>query len=352
MSSATCKYDGQPFSAASLAFLGKLGRVLTESPAVCPQAQLNKQNRLSHARRPRRSDRRRSGRVFSSDLDEYIPNGAFIIALAMAGCALKRVNFDSLNAKSSAWPSHEATTRMAISHEIVGAREQLADPSTVQRNVLQAFAPAATGTDIAAWPEFWEWVCGRRAQDNPRGDFVRDTRAVREDRNGAEGWHEACLLRLAVASAFRPWNPDVVGADASVQALGTPIHCRTDQEMMPSRKPPPSPTRKSLGRSVRPRARHAPVGPAAPARGARSSGTCRQPLARVPAPRLGGSFLSGAASITMQACPQERRFGNRQPQRLAEPVRGRSTSTTSGLGRGGRSPHCGGATGARSTLRT
>ena len=206
-----CKYDGQPFSAASLAFLGKPGRVLTESPAVCPQAQLDKQNRLSHARRPRRSGRRWSGRVFSSDLDEYIPNGAFIIALAIAGCTLKRVNFDSLNAKSSAWPSHEATTRMAFSHEIVGAREQLADPSTVQRNVLQAFARAATGTDIAAWPEFWEWVCGRRAQDNPLGDFVRDTRAVREDRNGAEGWHEACLLRLAVASALRPWNPDVVG---------------------------------------------------------------------------------------------------------------------------------------------
>ncbi len=151
---------------------------------------------------------------------------------------------------------------------------------------------------------------------------------------------------------FSTMEPRCGRTDASVQALGTPIHCRTDQEMMPSRKPPPSPTRKSLGRSVRPRARHAPVGPAAPARGARSSGTCRQPLARVPAPRLGGSFLSGAASITMQACPQERRFGNRQPQRLAEPVRGRSTSTTSGLGRGGRSPHCGGATGARSTLRT
>ena len=146
----------------------------------------------------------------SSDSDEYIPNGAFIIALAMAGCTLKRVNSDSPNAKSSAWQSHEATTRMAFSHELVGAREKLADPSTVQRNVLQAFAQAATGTDIAARPGFWEWVCERRAQDNPRGDFVRDARAVREGRNGAERWHEACLLRLAVACAFRPWNPDVV----------------------------------------------------------------------------------------------------------------------------------------------
>ena len=101
----------------------------------------------------------------SSDSDEYIPNGAFIIALAMAGCTLKRVNFDSLNAKSSAWRSHEATIRMAFSHELVGAREKLADPSTVQRNVLQAFAQAATGTEIAARPGFWEWVCERRAQD-------------------------------------------------------------------------------------------------------------------------------------------------------------------------------------------
>ena len=72
-------------------------------------------------------------------------NGAFIVALAMAGCTLKRVNRDSLNAKSSAWRSHEATPRMAFSHELGGAREKLADPSTVQRNLLQAFARAATG---------------------------------------------------------------------------------------------------------------------------------------------------------------------------------------------------------------
>lgn len=148
---------------------------------------------------------------FSSDSDEYIPNGAFIVALALAGCKLKRVNFDSLNAKSSAWPSHEATTRMAFSHELVGAREKLADPSIVQRNLLQAFARAVTGTEFAVTPRFWEWVCERRAQDNPRGDFVRDTRSVREDRDGAEGWHEACLLRLAVACAFTPWDPNVVG---------------------------------------------------------------------------------------------------------------------------------------------
>ena len=23
---------------------------------------------------------------------------------------------------------------------------------------------------------FWKWVCARRAHDNPRGDFIRDTR--------------------------------------------------------------------------------------------------------------------------------------------------------------------------------
>ena len=27
---------------------------------------------------------------------------------------------------------------------------------------------------------FWEWVCNRRAHDNPRGDFVRDTRYLME----------------------------------------------------------------------------------------------------------------------------------------------------------------------------
>ena len=147
---------------------------------------------------------------FSSDTGDYIPNGAFIIALAMAGCKLKRVNFGSLNAKSSAWPSHEAVWRMAFSHERIGAREKLADSETVRRHLLQAFARAATGTEIAARPGFWEWVCERRAPDNPRGDFVRDARAIRDDRNGEEGWHEACLLRLAVACAYFPWNPDVV----------------------------------------------------------------------------------------------------------------------------------------------
>ena len=24
--------------------------------------------------------------------------------------------------------------------------------------------------------DFWEWVCTRRAHDNPQGDFIRDTR--------------------------------------------------------------------------------------------------------------------------------------------------------------------------------
>ena len=118
----------------------------------------------------------------------------------MAGCALKRVHFDSLNAKSSAWPSHEATTRMAFSYERVGAREQLADSSTVQRNLLQAFARTSTGTDFAARPEFWEWVCERRAPDNPRGEFhvLADNPGMKHELSGllAKAWKRG--LRNAV----------------------------------------------------------------------------------------------------------------------------------------------------------
>ena len=68
------------------------------------------------------------------------------------------------------------------------------------------------------------------------------------------------------------------GADASVQALGTPIRCRTAQETMPPRKTPPKSTRKSLERFVRHNARQC----VSRAGGARSSGTCQQPIARVP----------------------------------------------------------------------
>ena len=35
----------------------------------------------------------------------------------------------------------------------------------------------ATGY-IAVRDDFWKWVYSRRAQDNPRGDFIRDTRVV------------------------------------------------------------------------------------------------------------------------------------------------------------------------------
>lgn len=34
--------------------------------------------------------------------------------------------------------------------------------------------------------EFWQWVCKRNAYDNPRGDFIRDTReAVQMGRDPA-----------------------------------------------------------------------------------------------------------------------------------------------------------------------
>lgn len=148
---------------------------------------------------------------YERDADNYIPNGAFIIALALAGCRLERSHYDSLNARSSAWPSHEAVTHMAFSVERRGAREQLADPETIRQRVLRSFARAATDTEDAATPGFWEWVCKRRATDTPRGDFIRDARTVRDERNGAGSWHEQCLLRLAVTGHSSCFLDDSIG---------------------------------------------------------------------------------------------------------------------------------------------
>lgn len=50
--------------------------------------------------------------------------------------------------------------------------------------------------DFAA---FWQWVCTRRPHDNPRGDFIRDTRRIRSAHDPNEEWWEACSLRMAVA---------------------------------------------------------------------------------------------------------------------------------------------------------
>ncbi len=143
---------------------------------------------------------------FESDRNprRHIPNGAFILALALAGFQLRRARANSPDARSSARVSHEATVRMAFSPELVGAREQLANPADVRQKLVRAFIQVATG-DILAWsPSFWNWVCDRRALDNPRGDFIQDTRRVRDERNGADGWHEACMLRLACAP--RSWE--------------------------------------------------------------------------------------------------------------------------------------------------
>lgn len=47
---------------------------------------------------------------------------------------------------------------------------------------------------------FWQWVCGRRAHDNPRGDFIRDTRTIRSVHDPNEAWWEVCPNCLAGAS--------------------------------------------------------------------------------------------------------------------------------------------------------
>ena len=44
---------------------------------------------------------------------------------------------------------------------------------------------------------FWAWVCARRAHDNPRGDFIRDTRElVRMGINPGERIVGACAEAL------------------------------------------------------------------------------------------------------------------------------------------------------------
>ena len=141
---------------------------------------------------------------FEHEADRYIPEGAFIVALAMAGCRLKRNGRGSHSVHSTAWPSEDALHRMAFTTDYRldtnGSRDRLTDPIAIQKKLLGAFARAATGTDVATTQAFWEWVCERRATANVRGDFIRDARSVRDDRNAADGWHEGCLLRLACAT--------------------------------------------------------------------------------------------------------------------------------------------------------
>ena len=50
--------------------------------------------------------------------------------------------------------------------------------------------------DLAA---FWQWVCTRRPHENPRGDFIRDTRRIRSAHDPKEDWWEASSLRMAIA---------------------------------------------------------------------------------------------------------------------------------------------------------
>ena len=52
------------------------------------------------------------------------------------------------------------------------------------------------GGDHAA---FWQWVCTRRPHENPRGDFIRDTRRIRSAHDPNEDWWEACSTRMAIA---------------------------------------------------------------------------------------------------------------------------------------------------------
>lgn len=47
---------------------------------------------------------------------------------------------------------------------------------------------------------FWKWVCDRRAHDNPRGDFIRDTRTIRSVHDPNEAWWEVCPNCLEGAS--------------------------------------------------------------------------------------------------------------------------------------------------------
>lgn len=42
-------------------------------------------------------------------------------------------------------------------------------------------------------PEFWRWIATRKAHDNPRGDFIRDTRDLMN--MGIDP--ETCLHRLS-----------------------------------------------------------------------------------------------------------------------------------------------------------
>lgn len=57
--------------------------------------------------------------------------------------------------------------------------------------------PALAEEDHAV---FWQWVCDRKAHDNPRGDFIRDTRIIRSVHDPNEAWWEVCPNYLTGAS--------------------------------------------------------------------------------------------------------------------------------------------------------
>ena len=143
--------------------------------------------------------------IFSRDIrkkddDGYINNGCFILALALAGFQLKCTSSGSPNPCTNVGFSQEALHRMAYTYyegDHSGAKHQLKDRDKLLEEACRQYTLALTGVFLGE--SFWQWVCERRARHDPRGDFVRDTRGLRDDRNGEDGWHEACLVRLPFA---------------------------------------------------------------------------------------------------------------------------------------------------------
>ena len=105
----------------------------------------------------------------------YIANGSMIVAALMAGAQIQRQSLDSPNAyvlvtePRKCWRNENCRGLVPVdSTDRICQACRLKDTENPHRDQVA----------IAAREKFWVWVGNRKAGDNPRGDFIRDTREI------------------------------------------------------------------------------------------------------------------------------------------------------------------------------
>ncbi len=87
-------------------------------------------------------------------------------------------------------------------------------------------------------PAFWQWVCSLRAYDNPSGDFIRDTREIRDAHDPNEDWWEVCptYLGQGCSSAQAEYERRVKQFNRLPQQLRPDVHPTTPEWTLRLRK--------------------------------------------------------------------------------------------------------------------